>query len=113
VRAALAKLLNEAAKYIAEKGMVEEGAPAIVKFLMRIAARYGIIVSQKAAATAIPVIGAISGAAINTIFINHFQDMARGHFIIRRLERAYGEAFIKAEYDKIIMPKPQKNMLAK
>jgi hypothetical protein len=113
VRAALAKLLNEAAKYIAEKGMVEEGAPAIVKFLMRIAARYGIIVSQKAAATAIPVIGAISGAAINTIFINHFQDMARGHFIIRRLERAYGEAFIKAEYDKIIMPKPQKSMLAK
>lgn len=104
VRTALAKLLNEAAKYIAEKGLVEEGAPAVVKFIMRIAARYGLIVTEKVAASAVPVIGAISGAAINTIFINHFQDMARGHFIVRRLERAYGEEFIKLEYDKIILP---------
>ncbi len=105
VRTALAKLMNEAAKYIAEKGLVEEGAPVVVKFIMRIAARYGIIVSEKAAATSIPLIGAISGAAINTIFINHFQDMARGHFTVRRLERTYGEEFIKQEYDKIYLPK--------
>lgn len=105
VRTALAKIMNEAAKFIAEKGLIEEGAPVLVKFIMRIAARYGIIVSQKVAATAIPVIGAISGAAINTIFIHHFQDMARGHFMVRRLERTYGEALIKQEYDKIILPK--------
>jgi hypothetical protein len=105
VRTALAKLMNEAAKYITEKGLIEEGAPVVVKFIMRIAARYGIIVSEKAAASAIPLIGAISGAAINTIFINHFQDMARGHFTVRRLERSYGEEFIKQEYDKIFLPK--------
>lgn len=105
VRTALAKLMNEAAKYIAEKGVIEEGAPVVVKFIMRIAARYGIIVSEKVAAGAVPVLGAISGATINTIFINHFQDMARGHFTVRRLERTYGEELIKSEYDKIYLPK--------
>jgi hypothetical protein len=108
VRTTLAKLLNEAAKYIAEKGMIEEGAPTIVKFIMRIAARYGIIVTEKVAASAVPLVGAISGAAINTIFINHFQDMARGHFIVRRLERTYGEDKIKNEYDKIYLPPVKK-----
>jgi hypothetical protein len=108
VRTALAKLMNEAAKYIAEKGMIEEGAPAIVKFIMRIAARYGIVVSEKVAASAVPLLGAVSGAAINTIFINHFQDMARGHFIVRRLERTYGEEFVKQEYDKIYLPPAKK-----
>lgn len=108
VRTALAKLLNEAAKYIAEKGMVEEGAPAIVKFIMRVAARYGIVVSQKAAASAVPLIGAVSGAAINTIFINHFQDMARGHFIVRRLERTYGADLVKSEYGKVYLPPVKK-----
>jgi len=104
VRAALAKLLNEAAKYITERGVLEEGAPAIVKFIMRIAARYGVVVSEKAAAQAIPLVGAVTGAAINTIFINHFQDMARGHFIVRRLERKYGEDLVKEEFDKLIVP---------
>ena len=31
------------------------------------------------------------GAAINVLFIDHFQNMARGHFTVRRLERAFGE----------------------
>jgi len=108
VRTALAKLMNEAAKYIAEKGVIEEGAPVVVKFIMRIASRYGIIVSEKVAAGAVPVLGAISGATINTIFINHFQDMARGHFTVRRLERSYGEELIKLEYDKIYLPANKK-----
>jgi len=31
-----------------------------------------------------PVIGAIGGAMVNTLFIINFQDMRRGHFAIRR-----------------------------
>ena len=41
------------------------------------------------------------GAAINTIFMGHFQDMARGHFIVRRLERMYGEEVVKSTYDTL------------
>ena len=49
----------------------------------------------------IPLIGAAGGALINTIFIDHFQNMARGHFIIRRLERLYDKDLIRQEYDKL------------
>ena len=50
---------------------------------------FGVVVSQKTAAQAAPVIGAISGAVINLAFTEHFQTLARGHFIVRRLEREF------------------------
>ena len=50
---------------------------------------------------AVPAIGAAGGAAINLVFINHFQDMARGHFTVRRLERKYGAEVIQREYKEI------------
>ncbi len=101
VRAALAKAVSEAAEYIAKKGMAQKGAPAIVKFISALAARFGIVVSEKVAAQAIPVIGAAGGALINTIFIAHFQDIARGHFIVRRLEKIYGRELVKEEYENL------------
>ncbi len=101
VRGLLAKSVTEAARFIAERGVVEQGAPVIVKFLSMIASRFGVVVSQKVAAQAFPVIGALGGAAVNYAFIEHFQDIARGHFTVRRLERIYGKALIKQEYDRL------------
>ena len=101
IRAVLSKSVTEAAEYILEKGLVDESAPALVRLLIIIAERFGIQVSEKVAAQAIPVIGAAGGALINTIFIDHFQDMARGHFIVRRLERKYGTEIVKATYRTI------------
>ena len=101
VRAALARTISEATNYIAEIGLAKEGAPALVKLIATLASRFGIIVSEKAAAQAIPLIGAAGGALINTIFIDHFQNMARGHFIIRRLERVYDKQLIRQEYEKL------------
>jgi len=43
-------------------------------------------------------VGAAGGALINTLFISHFQDMARGHFTVRRLERLYGPERVKEAY---------------
>jgi EcsC protein family len=65
------------------------------------AARFGVVVSQKVAAQALPVVGALGGAAVNYAFIEHFQDIARGHFTVRRLERIYCKERIRAEYDAI------------
>ena len=62
------------------------------------ASRFSIVVSEKAAAQAVPVIGALGGALINSVFIGHFQDVARGHFVIRRLERKYGAALVRNVY---------------
>ena len=96
VRAALAQSVTKAAEYIAEKGLVEESAPALVRLIIQIAERFSIQVSEKAAAQAVPAIGAAGGAIVNTLFIDHFQDMARGHFIVRRLERKYGREIVEA-----------------
>ncbi|HZJ36620.1 MAG TPA: EcsC family protein [Gillisia sp.] len=100
-RALLTKSMTEAAEFIAKKGFVEEGAPVLVRFFANISSRFGIQVSEKAAAQAVPIIGAISGAALNTIFIDHFQDMATGHFIVRKLERNYGKEVIEELYRQI------------
>ena len=101
VRTALARAVSEAARHITERGLAQEGAPAIVRFITRVAAQFKVIVSEKAAAQSVPLIGAGGAALINTLFIDHFQGMARGHFIVRRLERNYDPQLIKKEYLRI------------
>jgi len=101
VRAALAKAVSEAAEYLVERGIVEEGAPALMRFIIQVAVRFQLQVTEKAAAMALPVLGAIGGGGINLLFIDHFQDMSRGHFTVRRLERKYGEELVKLTYDKL------------
>jgi hypothetical protein len=97
----LAKTVTEAARFVAERGVINEGAPILLKFVSKVAARFGVVVTQKVAAQALPVVGALGGAAVNYAFIEHFQDVARGHFTVRRLERLYGKEKIRSEYDLI------------
>lgn len=101
IRATLAKTLSDAAAYIAERGLAEEAAPVLVRLIAQIGARFGVVVSEKAAASAIPVLGAAGGSIINTVFMDHFQDMARGHFIVRRLERIYGKDVVRIRYESL------------
>jgi hypothetical protein len=56
------------------------------------------VVSEKVAAGAIPVVGAIGGAAVNIAFMQHFQQMARAHFVVRYLERRYGQVLVQSRY---------------
>ncbi len=101
VKGALAKAVTEAAEFLAEKAIAEEGAPALVRLIAAIAARFQIQVSEKAAAMAIPIIGAAGGSVINLLFIDHFQDMSRGHFTVRKLERKYTPELVRAAYESI------------
>jgi EcsC protein family len=101
VRAVLAKSVSEAARFVAERGVVEEGAPVLVRLVALLASRFGVIVSQKIAAQAVPVIGAFGGAAVNYAFVQHFQDVARGHFTVRRLERIYGKDEVHVQYERL------------
>jgi hypothetical protein len=75
--------------------------PAGVNLIRGIVSRFGVVISDKAAAQVVPIVGGISGALLNWVFMQHFQDTARGHFIVRRLERSYGSELIRAEYEKI------------
>ena len=69
--------------------------------MTQIASRFGVVVSQKVAAQTVAVVGALGGAAVNLAFTEHFQDVARGHFTVRRLERVYGAEIVRAEYERI------------
>jgi hypothetical protein len=97
----LSLTVSNAAQHIAEKGLTREGGPALVSLISAISSRFGAVVSEKAAAQLLPLVGAAGGAAVNAIFMQHFQDMARGHFTVRRLERKYGSGPIKAAYDTL------------
>lgn len=101
VRGALAKTVTEATRYIAERGLLEEGGPIAVRLAAQIASRFGVVVSQKAAAQAVPIIGALGGAVVNTAFMAHFQSIARAHFYVRRLERQYGKPAVQSAYEQI------------
>jgi len=101
VRAGLATAVTEAARYLAEKGLGAGATPALVRLISTLAARFGVVVSEKAAAQAVPILGAAGGAVINTLFIDHFQDMARGHFIVRRLEKVYGVEVVQRAYESV------------
>src|SRR5262245_27651444 len=101
IRGALAKSISDAAGYITKRGLLKEGAPAVVRFITQLATRFGVNVSEKVAAQAVPVIGAAGGVAINVLFIEHFQEVARGHFIVRRLERAYDPQLVRTEYERM------------
>lgn len=103
IRAVLAQTVSEAAKYMLQKGVIDETAPVLIKLVAMIGARFGLVVSQKMAAQAIPILGAVGGAAVNYAFADHFQSIAMGHFTVRRLERAYGAAAVRAEYEKLRM----------
>ncbi|HEY2230479.1 MAG TPA: EcsC family protein [Xanthobacteraceae bacterium] len=100
-RGVLAKSITEAARFITERGVVEEGAPIVVRFIAQVASRFGVVVTQKLAAQTLPIVGALGGAAVNYAFVDHFQDVARGHFAIRRLERTYGKEIVRAQYERI------------
>jgi hypothetical protein len=104
VRAAIGKAVSEAASYLAERGVVEKSAPAIVRLIGAIAARFGVVVSEQIAAKAVPLVGAASGAVINVLFIDHFQNMARGHFIVRRLEAKHGAEAVRDVYQTLAIP---------
>ena len=100
-RSALATAVTEASKHLAQKGLAKGGGPALVRLVSLIAARFGVVVSEKTAAQLVPVIGAAGGALINTLFIAHYQDMARGHFIVRRLEKIHGAEPVRLAYEKL------------
>jgi hypothetical protein len=97
-RAALAHAVSEAGSLVVERAVAEEGAPAMARLMTEIASRFGMAVSDRVAASAVPVIGALGGAAINVVFMDHFQQMAKSHFTVRRLERKYGAETVRRLY---------------
>ena len=94
---AVANMSTKAIQEAISKGQM----PLLIKLINTIATRFGLVVSEKLAAQSVPVIGAAGGAAINLMFIDHFQDMAKGHFIVKRLEQKYGLEVVEGAYKNL------------
>ena len=98
VRSLLTKLTRDLSRYVMERGTLNVSSPIVGRLVGEIASRFGLAVSNRVAASLVPIIGAIGGATVNVIFTDHFQRVARGHFIVRRLEREYGTTLIRRHY---------------
>jgi hypothetical protein len=99
-RALLGRLTADATALLLERGAANLAAPVVGGLVSEIATRFSVVVSERSAASAIPVLGAMGGATVNLLFMNHFQRVASGHFAIRRLEREYGPAVVRRLYDE-------------
>ena len=104
-RIAMSQLIRDAAQFVAKANAqtiaeaVERGtAPALVKFMGRVAAQFDIAVTEKFLAQSIPVLSIATGVAINAAFAQHFNRVAGFHFGIRRLERQHGGEVVQAIY---------------
>lgn len=68
-------------------------------FIGAVAARFTGPLMIKLGAQAAPVVGAAAGAAVNLAFLQHFRELARAHFTVRRLERQHGAEAVRAAYE--------------
>lgn len=99
-RVTLARLTSNVVSNVAERAILDASAPMASRFVGELVSRLGVVLSERIAAGAVPVLGAVGGATLNMIFMDHFERLARGHFTLRRLERIHGPAPVKALYDQ-------------
>ncbi len=107
-RAAFARLANEASSFLVGKTaqqiaqeLEKKSAPVLVRFIGSVAARFETVVSEKFMAEAIPVVGALGGAALNAAFTDYFSRAARYHFGLRALENKHGRSAVESYYAQI------------
>ncbi|WP_299679790.1 EcsC family protein [uncultured Roseobacter sp.] len=58
---------------------------AVQTIIARVAPRLATVLGQKLAAQAVPVLGAVAGAATNYAYTSYYQEMAHVHFGLRKL----------------------------
>ena len=107
VRASLAMLVRQAVEFAAGRtareiaeAVARGSAPALVRLVATIAARFDVVVTEKLIAQSVPAIGALGGATVNVLFMEHFNTVARYHFGVRALERRYDPAVVRDLYAK-------------
>ncbi len=104
-RIAMTRLIHDASKFVAASGAatlaeaLEKGtAPALLKFVGRVAAQFNVRVTQKFLAQGLPLFSVATGATINVAFSDYYSRIARYHFGLRRLERKYGSETVRHLY---------------
>jgi hypothetical protein len=107
-RTVLSRLSGSAVAEIMQRGAVQMSTPVAGSLLSELVSRFSLVVSDRIAASALPVVGAVGGATINVIFMNHFQRIAEAHFTVRSLERRYGFDTVHRHYRVALAQSQQK-----
>lgn len=63
---------------------------SVQRLIATIAPRLAAVLGQKLAAQAVPILGAISGAALNAAFLSYYREVAGVRFALRRLADQHG-----------------------
>lgn len=107
-RVGFSEMITGAAKFVAKhttkeilEALERGAAPQLVKFITAVASKFEITITRKVLSSAVPLVGAIGGGVINSVFTHHFSKAAQYHFGILRLERIHGEAAVRAFYQQI------------
>lgn len=74
--------------------------PALHKLLAKIVPGFASVLSQKLAAQAVPVLGAVTGAALNAAFLTHYRELAHIRFGLLRLTVLHGAEPVRMRFEQ-------------
>ena len=77
---------------------------AVQNLIATIAPKLAAVLGQKLAAQAVPVIGAVSGAALNAAFLSYYRDVACVRFELVKLGQTHGADAVEAEFRIAVTP---------
>ncbi len=80
--------------------------PALQAMIRAVAPRLATALTQKLAAQAVPVLGALSGAALNAAFLTYYREIAAIRFALMRLAVSAGEAAVLEAFRAATTPSP-------
>jgi hypothetical protein len=107
-RFAFAKLMDKAIAFAAARRAVDlaravetKSAPPLIEFILKVSGRFELVVGRKVMGQLLPGIGAGAGALLNAAFTDHFNEVAKFHFGLRRLEREHGREKVQRLYSQL------------
>lgn len=77
---------------------------AVQNLITAIAPKLAAVLGQKLAAQTVPVLGAVSGAALNAAFLNYYREVARIRFALLRLASTHGAEPVLAAFKAAVEP---------
>lgn len=72
--------------------------PAVQRMIATVAPKLAAAMGQKLAAQAVPLLGALSGAALNAAYLGYYREIARIRFQLLRLAEVHGAEVVLARF---------------
>jgi hypothetical protein len=77
---------------------------AVQNLIAAVAPRLATVLGQKLAAQAVPVLGAVSGAALNAAYLSYYREIAKVRFGLVKLAQIHGTDAVAEEFRLATMP---------